>query len=117
MSALPPDDSEAWKVWVGSVVSVVLATIAVIARLVARRISAANFWWDDYTIIAALVSTHDHHAMSVQSQETYLLIRLSNGAWASLDGSLFALTIMDIILSTWDQPGSKNSKRYAYRSL
>ena len=53
---LPPDVSDAWKVWVGSIVSVVLATIAVAARLAARRISAARFWWDDYTIIMALVS-------------------------------------------------------------
>ena len=33
----------------------VLQTIAVIARFAARRISAANFWWDDYTIVLALV--------------------------------------------------------------
>lgn len=53
----PPDDSIAWKVWVGSIVSVVLATLFVGLRLLARRISAAPYWWDDYTIIAALVST------------------------------------------------------------
>ncbi|KAI4253431.1 MAG: hypothetical protein LQ352_003697 [Teloschistes flavicans] len=51
----PPDDSIAWKVWVGSIVSVVLATLFVGLRLLARRISAAPYWWDDYTIIAALV--------------------------------------------------------------
>ena len=55
-STLPPDDSLAWKVWLGSVVSVALATIAVAARLAARRTSAAPFWWDDYTILASLVS-------------------------------------------------------------
>jgi len=53
---LPPDDSVAWKAWLGSVVSVALATIAVAARLLARKMSAAPFWWDDWTIIASLVS-------------------------------------------------------------
>lgn len=43
----PPDDSLAWKVWLGSIVSVALATLAVALRLVARRISSAPFWWDD----------------------------------------------------------------------
>ncbi len=52
---LPPDDSVAWKVWLGSVVSVVLATIAVALRLFARKLSAAPFWWDDWTIVASLV--------------------------------------------------------------
>ena len=53
----PPDDSMAWKVWLGSVISVVAATLAVAARLFARKISAAPFWWDDWTIMASLVST------------------------------------------------------------
>lgn len=53
---LPPDDSVAWKVWLGSVVSVVLATIAVALRLFARKLSSAPFWWDDWTIVASLVS-------------------------------------------------------------
>ncbi|KAL8702705.1 MAG: hypothetical protein Q9201_004126 [Fulgogasparrea decipioides] len=53
-STLPPDDSLAWKVWVGSIVSVVTATVAVGLRLFARRISAAPYWWDDYTILVAL---------------------------------------------------------------
>ena len=54
--SLPPDDSLAWKVWIGTIVSVVSATVAVAARLLARKISAAPFWWDDWTIIASLVS-------------------------------------------------------------
>ena len=53
--AMPIDDSVAWKVWLGSVVSVGLATVAVAARLSARKISAAPFWWDDYTIVISLV--------------------------------------------------------------
>ena len=54
--SLPPDVSLAWKVWLGSIVSVVAATVAVALRLFARRISAAPFWWDDWTIVASLVS-------------------------------------------------------------
>ena len=55
-SALPPNDDIAWKVWVGSIVSAVLATVAVTARLVARKLSAAAYGWDDVTIVLALVS-------------------------------------------------------------
>ena len=51
----PPNVSIAWKVWVGSIVSFVLATVAVFARLLARRISSAKLWWDDLTIVLALV--------------------------------------------------------------
>lgn len=55
MPALPPDDDIAWKVWVGSIVGVVSATVAVAARLYARKLSAAHFWWDDLFIVLALV--------------------------------------------------------------
>ena len=57
MSAIPPDDSVAWKLWVGSVVSVLCATAAVMLRLVARRISAARLWWDDWIIMFSLVKS------------------------------------------------------------
>ena len=49
------NESAAWKVLLGSIVSVVLATTAVGLRLVARRLSDAPYWWDDYTICGALV--------------------------------------------------------------
>lgn len=39
----------------------VLQTIAVVARLAARKISAANLWWDDYTILLALVRHTTSH--------------------------------------------------------
>ena len=55
-TAIPPDENIAWKVWVGSIVGVVLSTLAVTARVVARKLSAAHFWWDDLCIILALVS-------------------------------------------------------------
>ena len=35
---------------------VVLATLSVAFRLLARRMSAAKFWWDDAIIIVAVVS-------------------------------------------------------------
>ena len=34
----------------------VIATAAVILRLLSRRVSSASFWWDDWTILAALVN-------------------------------------------------------------
>ena len=34
-----------------------VATIAVVLRLFARKLSKASFWWDDWTIVAALVTT------------------------------------------------------------
>ena len=54
---LPPDDSKAWKVILGSTVSVSLATAAVVLRLAMRRLSEASYWWDDWTILAALVNS------------------------------------------------------------
>ena len=33
-----------------------LATLLAIARLIARRMSAAKLWWDDLALVAALVS-------------------------------------------------------------
>lgn len=53
--AVPPDESRVWRVLVGSIVSVVLASIAVTLRMIARKMSGVGYWWDDYTILAALV--------------------------------------------------------------
>ena len=62
---LPPNDftpaelaaSKKAPVYVAVAVGFVLATGAVILRILARRISKASFGWDDYTIIFALVRT------------------------------------------------------------
>ena len=62
---LPPNDftpaeleaSNKKPVYVAVAVGFVLATGAVILRILARHISKANFGWDDYTIILALVSS------------------------------------------------------------
>ena len=35
---------------------ILLGTILVVARLYARKSSAANLWWDDFVIVVALVS-------------------------------------------------------------
>ncbi|KAI4108055.1 MAG: hypothetical protein LQ339_002327 [Xanthoria mediterranea] len=43
-------------VYGGTISLIVLATIAVGARLAARRLSVANLWWDDWTIVLALVT-------------------------------------------------------------
>lgn len=37
------------------IVMIVTATLAVALRFIARRISGAGFWWDDWMILAALV--------------------------------------------------------------
>lgn len=50
------DESAEWKVLLGSILSVLLATAVVALRLVARRLSDAPYWWDDYTICGSLVS-------------------------------------------------------------
>ena len=36
---------------------VAVATIAVLLRLFSRRLSQAPFWWDDWTVVAALVTS------------------------------------------------------------
>ena len=88
-SPLPPNNSVAWKVWLGSIVSVALATIAVSLRLLARRISNASFWWDDWTILASLVSstllTQRPFKISAAGENS-LSARLYNGVWVFLDG-------------------------------
>lgn len=38
-----------------SLALMILATVAVLSRLLSRRISAAKFWWDDVLIIIGLV--------------------------------------------------------------
>ena len=43
------------QIYVVTALLLVIATVAVALRLAARRVSSAQFWWDDYTIIVALV--------------------------------------------------------------
>lgn len=37
------------------VLMIVLATSSVVLRFIARRMTAAGLWWDDWVILAALV--------------------------------------------------------------
>lgn len=55
-TSLPSDDI-AWRIYVGTITTIVPATIVVILRYIARYVARAGLWWDDYTIVAALVST------------------------------------------------------------
>ena len=43
-------------VYGGTITLIIVAAIAVALRLTARSISAANLWWDDWTLVIALVS-------------------------------------------------------------
>jgi hypothetical protein len=52
-----PSDNISWCIYVGTITTIVPATIVVILRYFARYVARAGFWWDDYTIVAALVST------------------------------------------------------------
>lgn len=36
----------------------VLATVGVLMRVWARRLSGARFWWDDWTIVVALMGSY-----------------------------------------------------------
>lgn len=44
----------------GTITLIIVAAVAVALRLTARKVSAANFWWDDWTLVIALVSQRCH---------------------------------------------------------
>ncbi|KAL8772285.1 MAG: hypothetical protein Q9209_002497 [Squamulea sp. 1 TL-2023] len=44
------------EIYGGTISLIVLATISVAVRLIARQQSAARLWWDDFIIVVALVS-------------------------------------------------------------
>lgn len=52
-----PHDNISWHIWVGTTATVVPAILAVTLRFTARYVSRAGFWWDDYTLLVALVGT------------------------------------------------------------
>ena len=41
-----------------TIIMTVLATVAVALRILARRLSSADFWYDDYMCLFALVGTN-----------------------------------------------------------
>jgi hypothetical protein len=53
---LDPNADQGPKVVAVAAVLMVISTIAVILRFVARLLSKAGLWWDDWCILAALVS-------------------------------------------------------------
>ena len=66
----PPYDDIAWRIYVGIITTIVPATIVVILRYIARYVARAGLWWDDYTIVAALVSTQ---AFSILQKDMKML--------------------------------------------
>ncbi|KAJ5372315.1 hypothetical protein N7517_004321 [Penicillium concentricum] len=50
----PPNKNISWRILVGTIISIVPATICVILRFVARNVAHAGLWWDDYTIAVSL---------------------------------------------------------------
>ena len=45
------------EIYGSTITLTIVATAAVGLRLASRRISSATYWWDDWAIIVALVST------------------------------------------------------------
>jgi hypothetical protein len=54
MSSSDHDDI-GWHIWVGTITTIVPATLAVAGRFLARYISRVRYWWDDWMILIALV--------------------------------------------------------------
>ncbi|KAJ5288743.1 hypothetical protein N7478_001773 [Penicillium angulare] len=56
-SSTTPSSSDdiTWHIYVGTISTIVPATLAVILRLTARHVSRAGLWWDDHTIVIALI--------------------------------------------------------------
>lgn len=50
-----------------SVIFIVLSSLAVGLRLLSRRISAANFWWDDALIVVSLVGDSKTRSLHVSN--------------------------------------------------
>ncbi|KAL9012167.1 MAG: hypothetical protein Q9173_003048 [Seirophora scorigena] len=48
-------ESQVHQIYGRTISHIVLATVAMVARLGARKVSVANLWWDDLTIVLALI--------------------------------------------------------------
>lgn len=48
-------ESQTPRIIAASITLISLSTTAVILRLIARKLSRAGFWWDDWAILGALV--------------------------------------------------------------
>lgn len=56
-------ESRQSEIYGGTISLIVLATCAVVLRLIARQKTAAKLWWDDFSIVAALVSEEEPHIL------------------------------------------------------
>ncbi len=75
----------------------VLATLAVAARLIARRLSVAKYWWDDLLIVFALV--RGTVCQNRRESPLLMILRFLFGASAPVFGSRLSLAAMAAILS------------------
>ncbi|KAJ5111427.1 hypothetical protein N7532_001962 [Penicillium argentinense] len=50
-----PHNDISWRIWVGAFSTIIPATVVVALRYVARYVSRAGLWWDDYTIAVSLM--------------------------------------------------------------
>ena len=83
------DESRTSQIYGGTISLILLATILVVARLYARKASAANLWWDDFVIVVALVS---------ENQSASILSRLkTEPVYKVFDWGLSACYWMQII--------------------
>lgn len=54
-SYMAPTLDQGWKIYVGTLTTIVPATLAVGARFLARWIGGIHYWWDDWMVLIALV--------------------------------------------------------------
>ena len=49
------------EIYGATITLTIIATAAVILRFISRKISTASFWWDDWTILIALVTLSERN--------------------------------------------------------
>lgn len=78
-----PGDDIASRIWIGTIVTVVPATIITALRFTARIVSRVGLWWDDYTIAVALVSSLAINSRGKEKQfaDRILVDQLGNGRY------------------------------------
>ncbi|RAO66601.1 uncharacterized protein BHQ10_002613 [Talaromyces amestolkiae] len=52
---MAPTPDQGWKIYVGTLTTIVPATLAVGARFLARWIGGIRYWWDDWMVLIALI--------------------------------------------------------------
>ncbi|KAL9100421.1 MAG: hypothetical protein Q9163_004203 [Psora crenata] len=70
-----------------SIILIILPTVAVGLRFASRWISRAGFWWDDHTIIVALILSWGPNILNLHGRSLLLAtVCVSNGEAAAHDG-------------------------------